>query len=115
MTHIPDAPEAESVAILIEVNASRFRHGTHLYLAEPENKHRHMKNPSALRELASSSWYREFAERTDNASIWEARLHVAEDLEAEADRLNEPISIRVDQYKRQPYELLQPVIGDTEI
>jgi len=39
-----------------------------------------------LRELAS--WYREFAERTDNPAIWEVRLLLAEDLEKEADRLD---------------------------
>jgi hypothetical protein len=38
-----------------------------------------------LRELAA--WYREFAERADNPTIWEARLRTAEDLEAEAERL----------------------------
>ena len=65
----------------------RFSVVIHLYLAEPENGRRDMKNPSALRELAS--WYREFAERTDNTSIWEARLRVAEDLESEADRLEQ--------------------------
>ena len=43
-----------------------------------------MPNSSKLRELAS--WYRDFAERTANPMIWEARLHTAEDLEAEADR-----------------------------
>lgn len=37
-----------------------------------------------LRRLAS--WYREFAERTGNPDIWEARLRTAEDLEAEAAR-----------------------------
>ena len=41
--------------------------------------------PHRLRKLAG--WYREFAERTGNPRIWEARLHTAEDLEAEADRL----------------------------
>jgi len=45
-----------------------------------------MPNPSKLRALAS--WYREFAERTVNPMIWEARLRTAEDLEAEADRLD---------------------------
>ena len=44
-----------------------------------------MPNSSKLRELAS--WYRDFAERTVNPMIWEARLHTAEDLEAEADRI----------------------------
>jgi hypothetical protein len=38
-----------------------------------------------LRELAA--WYREFAERAGNPTIWEARLRTAEDLEAEAARL----------------------------
>lgn len=45
-----------------------------------------MQDASKLRELAS--WYREFADRTSNPTIWEARLHTAEDLEAEADRLD---------------------------
>jgi len=43
-----------------------------------------IKDPAKLRELAS--WYREFAEKTANPTIWEARLRMAEDLEAEADR-----------------------------
>jgi hypothetical protein len=47
-----------------------------------------MENPQKLRELAA--WYREFAERTGNPSIWEARLRMAEDLESEADRLERP-------------------------
>jgi hypothetical protein len=38
-----------------------------------------------LRELAS--WYREYAERTGNPAIWDARIRTAEDLEAEATRL----------------------------
>jgi hypothetical protein len=38
-----------------------------------------------LRRLAT--WYREFAERTGSTTIWEARLHMAEDLEREADKL----------------------------
>jgi hypothetical protein len=42
-------------------------------------------DPERLRELAS--WYRELAERTVNSMIWDARLRTAEDLEAEADRL----------------------------
>ena len=42
-------------------------------------------NPLKLRELAA--WYREFAEKTGNPTIWEARLRMAEDLESEADRL----------------------------
>jgi hypothetical protein len=38
-----------------------------------------------LRELAC--WYREFAERTENPVIWDSRIRTAEDLEAEAARL----------------------------
>lgn len=41
--------------------------------------------PERLRELAS--WYREYAERTGNPEIWDARIRTAEDLEAEAARL----------------------------
>ena len=44
------------------------------------------RQPERLRELAS--WYREYAERTGNAAIWDARIRTAEDLEAEADRLD---------------------------
>jgi hypothetical protein len=44
-----------------------------------------MEDPQKLRELAA--WYREFAEKTANPSIWEARLRMAEDLEQEASRL----------------------------
>jgi hypothetical protein len=40
-------------------------------------------NPDKLRELAA--WYREFAEKTANPSIWEARIRMAEDLEHEAE------------------------------
>jgi hypothetical protein len=43
------------------------------------------QQPERLRELAS--WYREFAERTGNPAIWDARIRTAEDLEAEAARL----------------------------
>ena len=43
------------------------------------------ENPRKLRELAS--WYRKFAERTGNPAIWECRLRTAEDLEAEAERI----------------------------
>ena len=44
-----------------------------------------MKEPEKLRELAS--WYREFAERSGNPAIWDGRLRTAEDLEAEAARI----------------------------
>jgi hypothetical protein len=46
-----------------------------------------MDDPLKLRELAA--WYREFAEKTANPSIWEVRLRMAEDLECEADRLEQ--------------------------
>ena len=39
-----------------------------------------------LRLLAA--WYREFAERTDNPAIWDARLRTAEELEREADTID---------------------------
>ena len=41
--------------------------------------------PADLRRLAA--WYRVFAEKAGSPAIWEARLHLAEDLEAEAARL----------------------------
>ena len=46
-----------------------------------------MEDPQKLRELAA--WYREFAEKTGNPSIWESRLRMAEDLEQEADLLEQ--------------------------
>ncbi len=46
-----------------------------------------MDNPQKLRELAA--WYREFAERTANPTVWEARLRMAEDLEQEATRIEQ--------------------------
>ena len=50
-----------------------------------------LKEPTAapeaqkLRDLAT--WYREFAERAGSTTIWETRLHMAEDLDQEAARL----------------------------
>ena len=55
-----------------------------------------MQDSSRLRELAS--WYRDFAERTANPVIWEARLHTAEDLEAEAARLDGSATALADRY-----------------
>ena len=49
-----------------------------------------MEDPGKLRELAS--WYREFAERTGNPTIWDGRLRTAEDLEAEAASIEETSS-----------------------
>jgi len=37
-----------------------------------------MEDPRKLRELAG--WYREFAERADNPTIWHVRLMTVEDL-----------------------------------
>ena len=45
------------------------------------------QEPRKLRKLAA--WYREYAERAGNPSIWEARLRTAADLEQEADGLEE--------------------------
>jgi hypothetical protein len=56
-----------------------------------------MQDSSRLRELAS--WYRDFAERTANPVIWEARLHTAEDLEAEAARLDGSAAAPADRYE----------------
>jgi hypothetical protein len=44
-----------------------------------------MAQAQRLRDLAA--WYREFAERTENPAIWDARLRTAEDLEREAEAL----------------------------
>jgi hypothetical protein len=38
-----------------------------------------------LRELAV--WYREFAEGTENPTIWDARLRTADDLDGAAERI----------------------------
>ena len=42
-------------------------------------------SPQQLRALAV--WYREFAERTQNPTIWEARIRTAEELEMSAQAL----------------------------
>jgi len=42
-------------------------------------------NPFELRKLAS--WYREYAKRAGNPTIWDARLRTAEELDEEADRI----------------------------
>jgi len=42
------------------------------------------RNPDELRELAC--WYRAFADRAGNPTIWEGRLRRAEELEEEAAR-----------------------------
>jgi hypothetical protein len=65
-----------------------------------------MHDPSRLRELAS--WYREFAERTANPMIWEARLRTAEDLEAEARRLEFSAAARAERRVTTPRPDRQP-------
>jgi len=50
-----------------------------------------VSEPEKLRELAS--WYRDFAERTGNPTIWEARLRTAEDLESQAARLERGLAV----------------------
>jgi hypothetical protein len=49
-----------------------------------------MSRPHELRKLAA--WYREFAKRTGNPLIRDARSRTADDLEAEADRLEKKTS-----------------------
>jgi hypothetical protein len=51
-----------------------------------------MDQAQKLRDLAS--WYREFAERTENPTIWDARLRTAEYLERVAGNIEA-------QYERQ--------------
>jgi hypothetical protein len=49
-----------------------------------------------MQELAS--WYRELAERAGNPAIWEGRLRMAGDLDAEADRIERPPRTRRSAY-----------------
>ena len=51
-----------------------------------------MREVEKLRELAA--WYRQFAERAGNPAIWEARLHMAEDLEREAAQMLREHAVR---------------------
>jgi hypothetical protein len=55
-----------------------------------------MSDPIKLRELAC--WYRSFAERAGNTTIWEARLLTADDLDTEADRVENRARDEVEQY-----------------
>jgi hypothetical protein len=48
-----------------------------------------MLDAGKLRELAS--WYRQLAERAGNPAIWDLRLRTAEELEAEARRIEHPL------------------------
>jgi hypothetical protein len=52
-----------------------------------DNDRTGLPDAEKLRKLAR--WYREFAECAGSATIWAARLRMAEDLEREADRLGE--------------------------
>jgi hypothetical protein len=47
-------------------------------------------DPQKLRELAC--WYRWFAERAGSPTIWDGRLRTAEDLDAEAARIERTVS-----------------------
>jgi hypothetical protein len=49
----------------------------------------HVRDTAELRRLAC--WYRDFAERAGNPTIWEARLGMAEDLEREAQQREQPM------------------------
>jgi hypothetical protein len=53
-----------------------------------------VNDPEELRELAG--WYREFAERAGNPAIWDGRLRTAEDLEAQARRIECSAPQRID-------------------
>ena len=78
---------------------SRFR--TFLLLPLPQYRSPRCARPTVLRALIwgaqgcltsnellkRAEWYREFAERAGNVWIWAARLQTAEELEAEAARV----------------------------
>jgi len=66
-----------------------------------------MREAEKLRELAA--WYREFAERAGNPSIWESRLLLAEDLQQEADSLDRHAAEA--RGKRLPNDRLTTVAG----
>jgi hypothetical protein len=75
---------------VICLKTEQFRNppqGATFAFSEPGRRGWAMDDPLKLRELAA--WYREFAEKTGNPSIWEARLRMAEDLEREAERLEQ--------------------------
>jgi hypothetical protein len=70
---------------LIQINLTMSRQP--MVVPRPSTRAEKVQSPEKLRELAA--WYREFAERTQNPTIWDARLRTAEDLESEAQRLEE--------------------------
>jgi len=55
-----------------------------------------MKTATAIELRALAAWYREYAKRAGNPTIWDARLRTAEDLEAEAERIEIHISARAE-------------------
>jgi hypothetical protein len=61
-------------------------------LSYGEKRERGMDQSVKLRQLAA--WYRDFAEKTANTAIWDARLRMAEDLELEAQRIERTNGLR---------------------
>jgi hypothetical protein len=49
-----------------------------------------MEDPNKLRALAR--WYREFSEKTQNPAIWDLRVRHAENLDAEAERIERALT-----------------------
>src|SRR5437764_8104777 len=58
--------------------------------AEPAD---HSRKASEIREVArlrdQAAWYRDISDRAGNPKIWESRLRMAEDLDREADQLEQ--------------------------
>jgi hypothetical protein len=72
-----------------------------------------MAEVQKLRELAA--WYREFADRAGNPSIWASRLRMAEDLEAKADQKLHRATSLVDELRVQARRLLETAHGISNI
>jgi hypothetical protein len=72
-----------------------------------------MAEVQKLRELAA--WYREFADRAGNPSIWASRLRMAEDLEAKADQKLHCATSLVDELRVQARRLLETAHGISNI
>ena len=66
----------------MEVPSQRRVHSNPMRRMQPPEEQ--MGDQEQLLKLAT--WYREFAERAGNPMIWECRMRMAEDLEAEACR-----------------------------
>src|SRR6202035_2842686 len=69
----------------LDCGPDHSRHGSNRMLAFLKGDPDATASPQALRALAA--WYREFAERTQNPAIWEARVRTAEELEMNAQAL----------------------------